>query len=310
MKSIIQKFKLLLLKLPRLNTVKIKFKSEKIKKKFKLQSKYILLILTIFCIFMIVLTSVNSNFAKPVKSVASVVFVPIQKGMNYVGLWFSDKASSFQDLQQVIDENKKLDAKNQTLEEKNTLLQQQSAELENLRKLYELDQTYSGYDKVAANVIGKDPGNWFSSFMIDKGSKDGIKVDMNVITNGGLVGIVTSVGSDYAMVRSIIDDQSNVSAKFLTTSDLCIVQGDLKLMENGLIDIININKDSKVVDGDMIFTSHISDKYLPEILIGYATDISNDSNNLTKSGYLTPAVDFGNIEEVFVILELKDTKTS
>lgn len=310
MKSIIQKLKLLRLKLPGINTVKIKFKSEKIKKKFKLQSKYVFLILTIFCIFMIVLTSINSNFAKPVKAVTSIVFVPIQKGMNYVGLWFSDRADSFQDLQVVIDENKKLEAKNQTLEEENTRLEQNVVELDNLRKMYELDQTYSDYDKVAANVIGKDPGNWFSTFMIDKGSKDGIEVDMNVITIGGLVGIITSVGNDYAIVQSIIDDQSNVSAKFLSSSDLCIIQGDLKLMEDGLINIININKDSQIVVGDRVFTSHISDKYLPEILIGYATEINNDSNNLTKSGYLTPAVDFGNIEEVFVILELKDTNTN
>lgn len=306
MKTIIQKIKLLKLKIPGINTTKIKFKSDKIKKKFRFKSKHILAGLSVFCVLLIVLTSVNDNFAKPLKAATSTVFVPIQKGMNYVGLWFSDKVDSFQDLQTVIDENKKLEAKNKALEEENTLLKQQTSELEKLQKLYDLDSTYGQYDKVAANIIGKDPGNWFSTFMIDKGSKDGIKVDMNVIADGGLVGIVTEVGSNYAMVRSIIDDESNVSAKFMSTSELCIVKGDLELVQDGFINLTNINKNSEVSEGDMVFTSYISDKYLPEIFIGYVNNINDDSNSLTKTGYLTTAVNFGSLEKVFVILELKD----
>ena len=227
--------------------------------------------------------------------------------MNYVGLWFSDRIDNFQELQVVIEENKKLEAQIQALEEENNLLTQKTFELDEIKEFYELDQTYSSYAKLAANVISKNPGNWFSTFTIDKGSKDGIALDMNVITNGGLVGIVTSVSYNYSIVRTIVDDESNVSGKFMSSSDLCIIQGDLTLIEDGYINITNINKDAEITDGDMIFTSHISDKYLPEILIGYVTEINVDSNNLTKSGYLKPAVDFGNIEEVFVLTKLKST---
>ena len=77
-------------------------------------------------------------------------------------------------------------------------------ELDNLKKLYQMDQTYADYEKVAANVIGKDAGNWFSVFLIDRGSNDGISVGMNVLADGGLAGIVTQVGPNYAKVRSII----------------------------------------------------------------------------------------------------------
>ena len=79
-------------------------------------------------------------------------------------------------------------------------------ELENLRELLALDQKYPSYEKVAANVIGKNSTNWFSYFTIDKGSDDGIEVDMNVIAGSGLVGIVTDVGPNYAKVTSIIND--------------------------------------------------------------------------------------------------------
>ena len=70
-------------------------------------------------------------------------------------------------------------------------------------------------------------------FTIDKGSADGIKVNCNVLAGSGLVGLVTEVGPHYARVRSIIDNSSNVSAMILSTSDTCIVRGDLKLMDDG-----------------------------------------------------------------------------
>lgn len=69
--------------------------------------------------------------------------------------------------------------------------------MEELRSLYKLDNDYSDLNKIAANVIGKDSGNWFNMFIIDKGSNDGIQVDMNVLAGGGLVGIVTKVGPDW-----------------------------------------------------------------------------------------------------------------
>lgn len=130
---------------------------------------------------------------------------------------------------------------------------------------------------------------------------------MNVIGNGGLIGIVTKVGKNYAVVRSIIDDSSNVSAQFSTTQDTCIVEGDLKLVNDGILPITNINKDVTVADGDMVVTSNISNKFLPGILIGYVKEVSNDSNNLTKSGYITPVADFAHVSDVLVITQLKAT---
>lgn len=106
----------------------------------------------------------------------------------------------------------------------NSRLMQNQYRLEELEELYALDQTYSEYNKVAANIIASDSGNWFNTFVIDKGSSDGIQVDMNVIAGSGLVGIVTRVGDNWAQVRAIIDDMSNVSAQVLSTSDLCFVK--------------------------------------------------------------------------------------
>ena len=131
---------------------------------------------------------------------------------------------------------------------------------------------------------------------------------MNVIADGGLVGIVTETGAHWATVRSIIDDSSNVSAMASSTLDTCLVTGDLTLMEEGKLQFIQLyDKEDVVSIGDKIITSNISDKFLRGILIGYISDISTDANNLTKSGYLVPVVDFAHLQEVLVIKKLKQT---
>lgn len=161
---------------------------------------------------------------------------------------------------------------------------------------------------MGARIIGWDGGNWFHSFTINKGSDDGLEVDMNVMAGGGLVGRIVSVGSNWAKVISIIDDNSNVSGMVLSTSDNLIVSGDLELMSQGMIRFGQlVDSDNEVAEGDKIVTSNISDKYLPGILIGYISTMEMDSNNLTKSGRVTPAVDFAHLEEVLVILEKKQS---
>lgn len=91
-------------------------------------------------------------------------------------------------------ENQELKAQVDALTSELNTIKLEQYELDNLRELLALDQKYPSYEKVAANVISKDTGNWFSVFTIDKGSKDGIETDMNVIAGSGLVGVVTDVG--------------------------------------------------------------------------------------------------------------------
>lgn len=274
-------------------------------KKIRIKSKYILMFLSILCFGMIVLTVIDTEIARPLRNVVAKVVMPVQKGVNFVGGYLYDKAEMLEELTKIKEENQKLKAENDRLKLENNVLIQDKSELDRLRELYALDNIYKDYPKVAARVIGKDTGSWFSVFTIDKGSDDGIKVDMNVIADAGLVGRVTYVGKDYAKVTSIICDGINVSAKTAATSDMCMVEGSLKNMDSGMLDVINISVSATISDGEMLMTSHISDKFLPGILIGYISNIKDDGNKLTMSGKLTPAVDFTHMEEVLVITELK-----
>lgn len=277
------------------------------KKKFSIPPKYLLFGLTILCLAACILSLVKSEYTDSLRNATSYVMTPMQKGLNTVGMWFSDKADNFETLKAIKKENEQLKAQVEALMAENSTLNLERNELEQLRMLYQLDRTYS-YPKVAAQVIAKDSSNFFSTFTINKGSKDGMAVDMNVLSGSGLVGIITAVTDHTATVRSIIDDYSNVSAMVAITSDFCNVSGDLSLINDGLIRVGNIPKDSAVGDGYALVTSHISSKYLPGILIGYTSGITIDANNLTKSGYVTPVVDFEHIEYVLVITERKVTR--
>ncbi|MCD8149488.1 MAG: rod shape-determining protein MreC [Clostridiales bacterium] len=281
------------------------------KKKKKFPAKYILLIMSIFCL-VIIGCSVKLSFSgTAANTVIGYVIIPMQKGINQVGAFLNDMRDNFVSKQELQEENEALEEQVASLQEELNQVQIDREELEQLQELYDMDQTWSDYDKVAASVIGKDSGNWFSTFLIDKGTNDGVSEGMNVIADGGLVGIVTDVGPNYATIRSIIDDSSNVSCKDLSTGDLMIVSGDLQSMnEAGLITFSDLNDtDDEAVVGDQIVTSNISDLYLPDIPVGYVTELSLDSNNLTKSGTIATIVDFQHLEKVFVILETKESIT-
>lgn len=272
-----------------------------------LKNKYLLVGLSVFCILLIVVSFMDSSIVAPVKQASGFLITPVQKGINGFGTWLSGLTDNFDDAQTLRAENEELQARVDSLTEENTQLLQDREELLRLRELFDLDEQYDDYEKVGARVIAKESGNWFQLFTIDKGSNDGIKRDMNVISGGGLVGIVTEVGPNWATVRSIIDDNSNVSAMISTTSDQCIIAGDLRLIDEGSLNLVKLtDADNKVHVGDKVVTSYISEKYLPGILIGYISELNNDPNNLTKSGYITPVVDFRHLQEVLVILELKE----
>lgn len=275
--------------------------------KFTIPSKYLLFVLTCLCTILMVVTISTNILNKPINTAMGYIIVPFQQGVSKVGGWFSRRSDELIQIKELLDENQKLKQQVNDLMVENTLLQQDKTELVRLQELYKLDKQYDSYHKVGANIISRDTNNWYSSFVIDKGEKDGLKVDMNVIADGGLVGRITSIGPNWAKVTSIIDDNSNVSGKTLSTSDTLMVSGDLESMKSGNIRFSQlVDSNNAVGAGDKIVTSHISDKYLPNILIGYIYSIQDDSNNLTKSGLVSPAVDFEHLEEVLVILETKE----
>ena len=269
-------------------------------------AKHILIGLTALCLLFIGLSFLYGDAANPVKNAVNKVVLPMQKGINSVGSRLFSSAEELAALKDAQEENAKLKEQIANLQQEISLSEQERYELQTLRKLYELDAGYSDYEKVGARVIGKDSGNWFHYFLIDKGAADGIEVNMNVIAQGGLVGIVTEVRENSAKVLAIIDDESNVSAASLASQDSCMISGDLKLYQDGVLSLMYVDKDAPINEGDKIVTSSTSNKFLPGILIGYVKSIEVDANNLTKSGTLIPVVEFEHLDTVLVITTQKE----
>lgn len=277
-----------------------------LKKKFQfrihLKSKHLLVIMTFFCGSAVVSTLASGVTSEPLAEAAGMIVVPFEKSIDGIGSWIGEISQTFQDKQELINKNQELQDAVDTLTEQNNILIQNQSELSRLQELYKLDEEYSSYPKVAARIISKDPGNWYDTFMINRGSNDGIRVDNNVISGKGLVGIVTEVGSNWATVRAIIDDSSYVSVMTVGTDDNCVVTGDLELIDEGKLRFSQLyDKDDKVSVGERIVTSNISDKYVEGLFVGYVSELELDTNNLTKTGTIVTPVDFKHLKDVFVI---------
>lgn len=279
------------------------------KHKFYIQNKHLIVIMTMFCFSLMLMAARLSMPIQQLRNAAGYIIVPFQKGINNIGSWVLEQTKGLGDARALAQENEELKEKIAKLTEQNTAMVQDKDELIRLQELYKLDKDYSEYEKVAAQIISCDPGNWYNTFTINRGSNDGIQVDMNVLGDGGLVGIVYEVGKDWASVRSLIDDSSNVSAMAAGSGSHCIVTGDLRKMDEGKLQFIQMSDpQNQLREGEKIVTSNISEKFLRGILIGYVSEIQEDSNHLTKSGTIVPVVDFQHLQEVLVVKQLKTTK--
>lgn len=268
--------------------------------------KYIYLFMAIICFILIFLSVVFGEQFAPLKRITSTVVTPMQSGINSVGVSLYNQVQTKHEKEQLLEENKELKEKLDAYAAQIKTNEQETYELKRLQELLELKEQYSDFSTIGARVIASDSTNWFSTFVINKGSEDGVRVGCNILADGGLAGIVTEVGEHYAKVRSIIDDNSNVSAAIAGTKTLCTVTGDLTEINDGYINVGYINKSDIIEEGAELVTSHISDKFLPGLLIGYITEIKMDANNLTQSAKCMPVVDFSNLQEVLVVMELKE----
>ena len=275
-------------------------------RKFSLRDKHLLVLMLLICVGLMVLTFAVRPAADRATGAAYTILHPMQQGINGIGSYLTQLFDGTRSAQALAEENRKLQEEIAALKEENAVYAQQVSELVRLESLLDLSAEYPDYEKIGAQVIAKDPGNWYNYLIVDKGSKDGVEPDMNVLANGGLFGIVTETGENWARIRAIIDDESNISAMVAETSDLCTVTGSLIDYNNGAIRFYGLRDVNDLArEGDRIVTSHISGKYLPGFTIGYIDTLSRDSNNLTKSGRIIPSASFANVREVMIILTTK-----
>lgn len=277
----------------------------KFDKRKDVNPKYLLLTLTIISVFFLIISYFAADKVAFLKNFTINIVTPIQECINEIGLWTDSKAKNLAEIEELNEQNEALEQELAELKTEITIYQNQLAELNELRDLYDLAETYPDFNKTGAHVFAKDTSSWFSMFYIDKGTNDNLFVGANVMCDEGLAGLIVECHADYSKVRAIIDDNSNISAKIMPSNALCTVEGNISQFENGYLVVSNIDKDASVNIGDKVVTSNISDRFHAGIVIGYIVEVKNDPNNLTMTAYITPAVDFNNITDVLVITDKK-----
>ncbi len=264
----------------------------------------ILGIVTAIFFFIIIFTWESDGRASSLEKSLSYVVIPLQKGMSYFGNKLQKNVYFIKNFKELKKINEELQREVDALTYENEVLEESKKELDRLRSLYDLDKQYDDFPKIGARIISKAPGNWYNEFTIDKGYEDGIEAGMVVLSGAGLCGRVIEAGKKHAVVMTIIDDRSSVSASLSRTDETLIVKGDLKLFNDGLLKAVNIEESVNPVEGDKVITSHLGDYYPSGILIGKIVTVEDAVGGLTKKAYIKPYVDFKNIREVLVINKL------
>lgn len=266
----------------------------------KVNKKFKKIAAVIFSALAIVIL-IGTKFDIPVISVGvDYLIFPFQKGISFVRSGVGEVLSRFQQVDELLTENEILKKENARLTYENSILEEYKAENNNLKKLLDMKQKYSEYPSAGSNVIGKETGNWYKVFTIDKGSMNNISENDVILADGGLVGHVTEVSPLSSKVLSIMDDRSSVSVKVVRTGDIGILRGDIELINQGLAKL-EVDSSSDIIKGDQIVTSHLSSIYPPGIPVGTVEEVVTGKDKLTQYAYVRCFVDFRHIKEVLII---------
>ncbi|HOR85227.1 MAG TPA: rod shape-determining protein MreC [Bacillota bacterium] len=255
-----------------------------------------LVIVSVLLIVLISFTSQGRTRPGIVEELFGRMITPVQGAFYSSGEFFRNTFKNLYDLRNLKAENDALKEEVEKLKQQNRQLIQMALENSRLRNLLDFKDTNLQFKYIGASVTGRDPGNWYDVYTINKGSKDGVEVnDAVIVSYGYLVGKVIEAGDSYSKVMAIIDERSSVSIIVNRTRDMGIVSGN---PDSDVIAIMELEAD--IVKGDDIITSEYST--LPKgLYIGKVKSVEKQERKLQKTVVIEPSVDFKRLEEVFVI---------
>lgn len=256
---------------------------------------------TVALLFMIIFTANSIWGSKVMTTGGMVVLQPFQRFFTSIGNGIGSFFSGFSDARELTKERNELKEKVASLESEIAQLERYKTENDELHASLGLKSVYGSKDSIGGNVIANEGGNWLSTFVIDVGSNDGVKVDYPVVTASGLVGRIARVSANSSVVVSVIDPWFKVSTVNSRTDQLEVcIRGDIQLCQNGECRLEYTSDDLEI--GDVMETSGISDIYPKGILIGTVKEIHQSENELGNYAVITPAVDFGTLKVVSVLV--------
>lgn len=258
-----------------------------------------IIITIIILILLVFLTNTSIEKLSFIENAVSAIVMPVQNGLTYLKNKLSGNNTFFDDINKLKEENEQLKEKSTELEKQLREFEIVKSENQTLKEYLGLSEQYAEYTTKPAYVINKDIGNYSNVIVINVGEKDGIKVNMTVISEKGLVGHVISTTQNTAKVQTILDTASTVSVTMSTSRDSLICKGTLE--DKKTLKATNIPTQANAVQGDKIETSGMGGIYPKGILVGTIKEIKGTQNIIDRYAVVTPAVDFDKLETVLVI---------
>ncbi len=228
-------------------------------------------------------------------SVQGVIFKFNTGVKNFVGSIFNFSS--------IKKENEDLKKKNSELENKVIDYQSLKSENERLRQSLNFKEQRGEFNYIGGDIVEKGANGMLDQFVINRGSKDCIAKGMVAVTYEGLVGQVTSVGSNWSIVQTLANENIAVSGAVESTNDNNgIVKGYKDSSNNLLAKLYYLPVDSNIKKGDVILTSGLGGLYPKGIRIGAVTDIEEDKGKVMKNAIIKPYVDFNKLQEILIIV--------
>lgn len=241
--------------------------------------------------------------ANGISSSVSTVVSPLQKIVYNINSRVKETVDFFLNFSEVKLENEELKKKNTKLA--NELIEYESLkdEVERLREALNFTESKNNYNYVGVNIIGYSGNSLSDGYIIDKGSNDGIAKNMVVVSSKGLVGKVTKVSSNFAIVQSILNENIAVAVMDQETREATgVLQGLSDKKDNNMTVVYNLPISSDVKEGDIIITSGLGKIYPKEIPVGTIVSVEEDNVKVMKSAVVEPFVNFNEVEELFVVI--------
>jgi len=267
-------------------------------KKFFLQNKifFVFSVLLIIALFIMTIDYHGSSYLEWMEGLVLKTISPINRGVTGLSSYIKDYFGAIAEFKEVRGKNNLLIEEVEKLQQENAILQEKLITYDRLTKLLELKESFS-FKMIPAQVISREPGNWFNSMMIDKGTEDGVQKNMAIATYNGLVGKVVSSDSHSSKVQLILDQRSAVGSMIQRSRDIGVLKGSRKnycYMEY-------LSRDADIKRGDLVITSGLGSIFPKGIIIGKVVEIKKDTHALFQEVIINPFVDFTKLEEVFVV---------
>lgn len=258
-----------------------------------------IIITVIILIILVFVSNLNLENLSYIENIVSTIVMPVQNGLTYLKNKITGNQTFFADINNLQQENEELKNKNAELEKTLREFEMVKSENTTLKEYLNLTESYSQYQTKPAYIIDKDFSNYNNVFVINIGQKDGIKPNMTVISEKGLVGYVISTTQNTSKVQTIIDTASTVSTTLSSSKDNLICKGTLE--ERGVLKATYIPTTATLVPGDKIETSGMGGIYEKGIYIGTVKKVIATKNIADRYAIIEPAVDFDKVDTVLVI---------